>query len=165
MRNKCSAILLIPLFFWNPVHADENLDSAVEEKTMCDPSEQIYFSCPVGEKIISVCAAGNYSPETGYVKYRFGYPGKSEFEYPKNSAPPSDKFLISDSFGGNVSTVILKFRSEKFTYVVFQSAVSGVYVRKDGKTIGSLLCDAGQYSHISPTAMRGIKTVAPNDDD
>lgn len=165
MKINYVFMLMICQFYWNSAYADSHIDPLLEEKTMCQPHEKIYFSCPVDKKIISVCAFGNFSPKTGYIKYRFGRAGKPEFEFPIDSRPPMDRFSISDFYGGNVSTTLLKFKSGKYTYVVFQSAVSGVYVKKNGRTVRSLLCDAGQYGYISPGAKRGVKTVAPDDND
>ena len=135
------------------------------EETMCSAHEEIYFSCPVGKKIISVCASGNISPESGYVQYRFGRPGSPELEFPTKSYPPKDRFSISDFHGGNTNSVHLKFKTGGYTYVVFQSATSGVYVEKNGRVVRNLVCDGGQYRQISPRAKRGIKTVLPDDRD
>jgi hypothetical protein len=132
---------------------------------MCYPHEEIYFSCPVGDKIISVCASENISPKDGFVQYRFGHPGKPELEYPAESYPPMNKFSISNFHGGNISSIHLKFKVGKYTYVVYQSATSGVYVIRNGRTVRNLLCDAGHYRQISPRARRGIENVAPDDND
>jgi hypothetical protein len=164
MKNKYLIIPVIYLFSWTLVYANKNLESPFEE-TMCYSHEEIYFSCPVGEKIVSVCASGNISPKNGYVKYRFGHPGKPEFQFPEKSDPPMNKFSVSDFHGGNISSIHLKFKVGKYTYVVYQSATSGVYVTRNGRTVRNLLCDGGHYRQISPRAMRGIKTVEPDDND
>jgi hypothetical protein len=164
MKGKFSIIVVICIFFWKSVYADSEIAPRAEE-TMCYSHEEIYFSCPVGEKIISVCASGNVSPENGYVQYRFGRPGKPELQFPKESDPPLDRFFITDFYGGNLNSVHLKFKLGNFTYVVYQSATSGVYVVKNGRTVRNLSCDGGQYRQISPRAKRGIKTVAPDEND
>jgi hypothetical protein len=161
MKTKCSIALIICLFSGDLVYA--NNTEPPPEETMCYSHEEIYFSCPVGGKIISVCASGNISPKNGYVQYRFGRPGKPELEFPADSNPPGHRFSISDFYGGNINSVHLKFRSGGYDYVVYQSATSGVYITKNGRTVRNISCDGGQYRQISPRAKRGIRTVAPVD--
>jgi len=163
MKIACLAVISIITIYprFSGAHGS---DHAIEA-TMCYPHEEIYFSCPVGNEIVSVCASGNISPKNGYVQYRFGHPGKPELEFPAESYPPMNKFSISDFHGGNISSIHLKFKVEKYTYVVYQSSTSGVYVIRNGRTVRNLLCDAGHYRQISPRAKRGIETVAPDEND
>lgn len=141
----------------------QNCYAQSEEKDLCAPFEEIYFSCPVGHKVISVCASGNISPENGYVQYRIGRPGRVEFQYPKMPDPPRRNFAISDISGGNLNIVHLKFKSGSYNYVLYQGNVSGVYVKENGKIVANLMCGSGGYKTISPRAMRGIDTVPPVD--
>jgi hypothetical protein len=164
MKNKCLTILAVYLFSWTLVYANQSLDPPIEE-TMCYPHEEIYFSCPIGRKIVSVCAAGNISPKNGYVQYRFGRPGKPELEFPAEPGPPMERFSITDFLGGSVNSTHLKFNSSGYDYVIYQSATIGVYVKKNGRTVVNLSCGDGYYQQISPRAMRGIRTVEPDDND
>ena len=134
-----------------------------EEKTLCAPHEEIYFSCHAGKKIISVCASGNISPNNGYVQYRIGIPGSVELEYPDMPKSPKGHFSLSNISGGNLNIEHLKFNSGKYNYVVYDGDISGVYVRKNGKTLANLQCEAGIYQHFSPKISRGITTVDPMD--
>ncbi|MGX6998920.1 hypothetical protein [Caballeronia sp. KNU42] len=136
-------------------------------KTLCAENEDIYFSCALNDvhKIVSICAAKNTSPDNGYVQYRFGRSEKYELLFPEEFAPPIDRFSISDFYGGSLNSVHLKFKLGNYTYVVYQSATSGVYVVKNGRVVRNLSCDSGQYRQISPKATRGIKTVAPDEND
>lgn len=134
------------------------------EKTLCASFEDIYFSCPVKDRVISVCASGNVSPENGYVQYKIGQPGHVEFQYPGAPVVPKNRFSISDIFGGNLNIVHLKFKSGKYNYVIYQGDVGGVYVKKNGKTVANLTCGAGDYKTIGPGVKRGIETVPPVDD-
>ncbi|MDR6393131.1 hypothetical protein [Paraburkholderia phenoliruptrix] len=129
--------------------------------TLCNAHEEIYFSCHVGEKIVSVCASGNISPKNGYVQYRFGKLGRIELEYPKLPYPPMGFFSISDIDQGNVQTTHLKFKSGRYNYVVYSGFPSGLYVKKDGRIISNLICDSGGYESISPRAFRGIPVKPP----
>jgi hypothetical protein len=160
MKTRYLLIFITSIVFSCNVSAD-----LADEKTMCYAHEEIYFSCPIGRRIVSVCASGNISPKNGYVQYRFGRPGKSEFEFPTEPYSPLNRFSISEFSGGSVNSTHLKFKSGKYTYVIYQSATNGVYVRKNGRVIANLSCDGGIYQVISPRAMRGIKTIAPDDND
>ncbi|CAN0625838.1 protein of unknown function [Burkholderia multivorans] len=62
------------------VHADE--------ATLCQPHEEIYFSCLVGRRIISLCASGNISPSNGCVQYRFGELNHVKLQFPGKLHPP-----------------------------------------------------------------------------
>jgi roadblock/LC7 domain-containing protein len=117
----------------------------------------------VGKKIVSVCASGNISPDQGYVQYRIGLPGKPEMENPAKPYPPKNRFSLSEMDGGSLNSVHLKFNSAGYNYVVYQSATSGVYVKKNGKTIANLTCGDSSYQQISPKARRGIQLVDPED--
>ncbi|MGF6244213.1 hypothetical protein P3T42_005978 [Paraburkholderia sp. GAS38] len=151
------AILILSLLCARAVYAQPT------EETLCEPHEEVYFSCPVKKKIVSVCASGNVSPDNGYVEYRIGNSEHIDFQYPDKPYPPGRHFSISDITGGNLNIVHLKFRSGGYDYVVYQGDVSGVYVKKNGKTVANLTCDAGIYQTLSPRAMRGIKTTPPVD--
>ncbi|MGF6916696.1 hypothetical protein [Paraburkholderia sp. 40] len=133
------------------------------EVTLCYPHEEVYFSCPTNGKIMSVCAAGNISPDNGYVQYRFGKIGHVEIEFPEKPYPPEKWFSISDIQSGNLSFTHLKFSSGRYHYVLYQGFPSGIYVKKDGKIISNHICDVGVYQPISPRAFRGIKTAEPID--
>jgi hypothetical protein len=163
MKIKYPVVFVASIICFSNVRGDSA--PLLPEETMCYPHEEIYFSCPIGRKIVSVCAAGNISPKNGYVQYRFGRPGKPELEFPAEPGPPMDWFSITDFLGGSVNSTHLKFNSSGYDYVIYQSATSGVYVKKNGKTIVNLSCGDGYYQQISPRAMRGIKTVEPDDND
>lgn len=130
-----------------------------DEMTLCDAHEEVYFSCHVGSKVISVCAAGNISPKNGYVQYRFGNLNHVELEYPKLPYPPKRFFSISDIDLGNVRATHLKFKSGTYDYVVYSGFPSGLYIKKSGKMVSNLICESGSYQAISPRAFRGIPTV------
>jgi hypothetical protein len=163
MKIENAKILIASIIFCNNAYADNA--KPLPEETMCYPHEEIYFSCPIGRNIVSVCASGNISPKNGYVQYRFGHPGKPDLQFPKGPYPPENRFSISDFSGGSVNSTHLKFKVGGYLYVVYQSATNGVYVKKNGKTVVNLSCDSGEYQQISPRAMRGIETVAPDDND
>lgn len=148
-------ILLIMASIRASAHADET--------TLCQSFEEVYFSCPIGGKIISLCASGNISPNNGYVQYRFGTPDYIELQFPSNSYSPKNRFLISDISDGNLSFTHIKFKSGEYNYVIYQGSPSGLYIKKNGKLVSNLVCEQGVYQQLSPRAYRGIRTVAPVD--
>ena len=139
------------------------VNAYADEATLCEPHEEVYFSCPIDKKIISLCASGNISPNNGYVQYRFGTADHIELEFPGKPYPPRNRFSISDISEGNLNFTHIKFNSGNYNYVVYQGFLSGVYVKKSGKLVSNLFCEKGIYKRISPRAFRGIKTVAPVD--
>ncbi|VVE19585.1 hypothetical protein [Pandoraea fibrosis] len=59
------------------------------DTSLCHSNERKYFSRVLQgtNKIASVRASGNDSPDTGYVQYRFGTQGDVEFTYPSKPFP------------------------------------------------------------------------------
>lgn len=141
--------------------------ASADEATLCNAHEEVYFSCHVGNKVVSVCASGNISPKNGYVQYRFGNIGGIEFEYPELPVPPEKKFYIIDINAGNVQSTHLKFKSGGYDYVIYSGFPSGVYVKKRGKVVLNRVCDSGIYTSLSSRIFRGVPNVPPasNNDD
>jgi hypothetical protein len=129
------------------------------EKTLCEKSEEIYFSCQIEKKILSICASGNISPKNGYVQYRYGAPGHIELEYPSQPVPPKGKITISDISEGNVSFTHLKFKHQGYAYVVYQGFPTGLYIKKGKRTIFNKICQPGVYQQLEQRAFRGIDTI------
>jgi hypothetical protein len=149
-------ISTLMIFFWTHSHADEN--------TLCLPHEEVYFSCRSSGKTISLCASGNISPDNGYVRYRFGAINNIELEFPKKSLPPRKIFYISEIHEGNISSTHLKFQAGRYDYVLYQGDVSGIYVKRNYKTVSNRMCDLGSVQRLNHRAFRGIQTVAPIDE-
>lgn len=137
------------------------LSARADETTLCQSHEEVYFSCTTGNKVISLCASGNISPDNGYVQYRFGVPGRIELEYPDMPYPPKNRFLISDISGGNISFTHVKFKSGGYDYVIYQGFPSGLYIKKRGRDVLNLTCSEGINQRLSQRAYRGIPTVPP----
>lgn len=135
-----------------------------QEATLCNPREEIYFSCHIGKKVVSVCASGNISPNSGYVQYRFGRLNHIELEYPKLPYPPAKFFSISDINQGNVQSTHFKFRLGGYDYVIYSGFPSGLYVKNAGKIVSNMLCDPGDYESMSPRAFRGIPSKPSQSD-
>lgn len=133
-----------------------------EESTLCHSFEEIYFSCYINNKIVSLCAGGNLSPERGYVQYRYGEIDNIEFQYPKKYIPPRKHIEISDVVIGNIDLTHIKFRSGSYDYVIYQGFPSGLYVKHDGKLVFNHQCDDGIYQQLNQRIFRGLETVAPD---
>jgi len=135
-----------------------------DEITLCQPHEEIYFSCPVGEKIISMCASGNISPNNGYVQYRYGVPDHIELQFPDKPYPPRRLFKIVDIYAGNLNFIHIGFRLGGYDYVIYQGSPSGVYVKKHGNLVSNHMCGEGIYQQINYRVFRGIVTGASIDE-
>ena len=140
------------------------LKARADEVTLCEPHEEVYFSCPAGGRIISLCASGNISPDNGYVQYRFGRPGHVELQFPNGSYPPKNRFLISDISEGNIHFTHVKFKSGGYDYVIYQGFPSGLYIKRHRKLVENLTCEQGIYQQLSQRAYRGIRTTPPVDE-
>lgn len=83
--------LLLSVSFLVVCHA-----GAIAE-TLCSSGEDSYFSCKIKgkEKIVSICGSKDLSKERGYLQYRFGVPGKIEFEYHDKDTRPGFRLTRS----------------------------------------------------------------------
>jgi hypothetical protein len=88
--------------------------------SLCDSAEQTFFSCPIknSSKIVSVCGKGSGSSE-GYLQYRFGLPGKIEFEYPANRSGSTKLFGWDSRAHADVADDWLWFKNGGFVYSIF----------------------------------------------
>ncbi|MCC8403888.1 hypothetical protein LJ655_18675 [Paraburkholderia sp. MMS20-SJTN17] len=159
MRNISSIVMspLAVLLFIVSIGADAYADEA----TLCQLHEEVYFSCQTENKIISLCASGNISPNNGYVQYRFGTLDQIELQYPDRPYPPKNRFLISDVAEGSVSFTHVKFKSGEYNYVIYQGFPSGLYIKRKGKLVSNLTCGDGIYQRLSQRAYRGMRTAPP----
>jgi len=135
-----------------------------QEMTLCSDFEKVYFSCHAERKVISVCAAGNVSPVTGYVRFRFGDDmGNIEMEYPEGIHPPKEYFSVTNINEGNNHATHLRFKSGMYDYVISDSSSSGLYVSEGKKMVLHLTCERGDYSSINRRVFRGIPLVSPDE--
>ncbi|WP_126877439.1 hypothetical protein [Paraburkholderia kururiensis] len=145
-----------------PVGATDYLNST----SLCHRGEIEYFGCKLRDsnKIASVCAADNSSPDHGYVQYRFGTQNNIEYKYPGKLTPPRGKISIvdvsrlPDGLGSH-----LKFSNGSYSYVVSNALVPGeIYVAKNGKLIFNKICEGNIYKPFGSTARRGLEYGASN---
>ncbi len=109
------------------IHAHSAL--AADTPTLCQPDEQVYFSCPVKKsnlgpggagKTVSLCASQTLSAKEGYLQYRFGTPGRIELSYPEQRQGSQQQFLFSSVGSQDVYTT-LRFIRGQYEYLL-QSA-------------------------------------------
>ena len=122
--------------------------------TLCAESETALFSCPVGAKILSLCASSPLTPDSGYVQYRFGSAAKVELEFPGSKVHPRNSLTLFGSGFARGYVAHLNFNVGAYTYVVYDRLVgafqngrpeghdhyAGVIVAKRGKVVSRLPC-------------------------
>lgn len=119
-------------------------------QTLCTPNEQVFFSCPLGKKIVSLCTTA----ET--MSYRFGTPKKIEMTYSSGATAP--KFNRREALGASNSAKIIWFTNNEVKYLLYSPARGGpvLEVEKDEKTLARMECSkgwthtAGDIDQLSP---------------
>ncbi|WP_306716770.1 hypothetical protein [Burkholderia dolosa] len=138
-----------------------NVTSYLGALSLCHQGEVEYFSCKLQDsnKIASVCAADNVSPDHGYVQYRFGTHSNIEYKFPNELVPPRGRISIvdvsrlPDDLGSH-----LKFTSGRYTYVVSNALVPGeIYVAKDGKIVFNKICKGSMYMPFDNAVRHGLE--------
>lgn len=125
-------------------------------ESLCTPSEAIIFSCKIGKKIASVCAAQELSAQKGYLQYRFGRKGAPEIVLPDTVAPsPQGVYGKTLAFAGG-GGAYLRFVSGHYSYIVYtalrrgRGSTAGVAVERDDRPKTSLCCTGFMASEIGP---------------
>ena len=88
--------------------------------SLCERGEKIVFSCAVGKqaKIVSLCSSKELTKDKGYLKYRFGLPGKIELEYPKEQKLAREAFKYTHYFRYQVDYTTISFTLDGHEYMV-----------------------------------------------
>lgn len=140
--------------------ANAQTQSSQDEQTLCDETEEVYFSCPLENgKTVSVCAKDNTAPNRGYVQYRYGIKG-DVFVFPHQNVPPAKSVKITDVSEGSIRGLHLKFSKGPYTYVVSSVSPGEVYVSKDGKIIFDKACQASRYKRFSNKIFDGVNEAS-----
>lgn len=127
--------------------------------TLCTPEEDVYFSCSVGEKTLSLCARGNTDPDSGYVQYRYGSLVKPDMVFPESRVPPRGRLTYRIINEGSVQRDVVTFERGKYKYVVYSDYSSGVYVLADGEMVLQKTCEPGLRKHF----VRKVRLGLPNE--
>ena len=151
--------------------------SASRQASFCTSQEFIVFACPVGSKLVSVCASRDLNARSGYMQYRFGKPGEPlEMTLPEGFVHPS-RATTGESVpfsGGGGSW--LRFRNGPVSYVMYTgigrwgpggrtAEKQGVVVEKGGKRIASLKCSGKLVSELGPELFQKAGITTRKDED
>jgi hypothetical protein len=115
----------------------------------CAADEDTLFSCPSAGKRIVVCASKGWSPQSGYVQYRFGTRSHAELAVPGTSAtPPAQAIAVGQGPLSGGGFAYVRFANGSYEYFVYSAisgrwgTKSGVAVEKDGARVAVRRCDA-----------------------
>lgn len=127
----CGCIVSSPL-----VHAEDSL---------CESGEEVLFSCLTSKRMASICASSNLSKSSGYIKYRYGSPGRVEFEFPKGSEHPSQVFKFESIYFAHGVVAVLDFTNGAYAYTVAHESdrahdERAIVVARNGKQVSKLMC-------------------------
>ena len=88
--------------------------------SLCQRDEKIVFSCAVGKqaKLVSLCSSKELTKDKGYLRYRFGLPGKIELEYPKEQKLAREAFKYTHYFRYQVDYTTISFKLDGHEYMV-----------------------------------------------
>ncbi|MDR2668612.1 MAG: hypothetical protein LBC14_01505 [Desulfovibrio sp.] len=138
--------------FLLPVFLMCSFSAAFAAETLCTDGELLIFTCRTPKKTASVCASPQFGPDTGYLQYRFGEPGKIELTLPSVKAPPAKSAQSGTWFFSGGGGAYLRFTGEDSTdYFVYTAIgkwgkngtttdVAGISVQKDGKAFLNIKC-------------------------
>ena len=111
--KSCTCLYVIFTFF--------SAVSVFGAESHCAPDEQVIFSCGIRDssKVLSLCASRQLTKEEGYIQYRFGAVGKSEFGFPPSREGSRVRFSYSHYFRAQADRTEVRFRNGKYEYSVF----------------------------------------------
>ncbi|MDT4814599.1 hypothetical protein FQZ97_476060 [compost metagenome] len=166
MKSCINVIFLLIIFPGLRAWADDRYVDTSE--TMCDVGEVIYISCSLESNsttkkyvgpVVSICAKGNFSPVSGYVRYRSGTPGKSVLmEFPEQNVAPKGIFRIYRSSNPKGAGRALRFQKNEYIFSFERSGVSGYkfVVWKQGNKVSDGQCDEPGRNYLVDDAYIGI---------
>lgn len=96
----------------------------LQPESLCEREEKIVFSCALAKpakpgKVVSLCSSKEFTKDRGYLRYRFGLPGKIELEYPKDGERPHEAFKYSHYFRSLVDETEISFSLNGYEYAIF----------------------------------------------
>ena len=121
----------------------------------CTASEDTLFTCRMGSKTLSFCAAkASDTVAPAWIQYRFGRVGAVELVYPAEKASPVGHFRYSTERGGRWVAAVVQFSSNDFSYVlnaygnsnIPESNASLLVVRPNGARKVLQCADPGLYA-------------------
>lgn len=109
--------------------------------SLCVAGEQALFACPIGKKLVSVCASKDLDESKGSMQYRFGTPEKLELVHPEVPAHPSKHFKFQRTYSRVEAAEILElaFQRGNVSYAVFTESIKGKNAAGINVTVGGKL--------------------------
>jgi hypothetical protein len=123
--------------------------------SLCANDEDALFSCPIGSKVLSVCASRDLSASSGYVQYRFGNKDRPELIFPQARVHPAKYFAYGELSYSSGGGFYLRFNNAGSFYTVYSAEArsysggadtikawesAGVVVEGEGKVRSHLKC-------------------------
>jgi hypothetical protein len=107
--------------------------------SLCEASERVLFTCPVGKKLLSVCASQDLDASKGVMQYRFGTSEKNEMLHPEVAAHPKQHFKFNRVYSSVEQAEILEleFKRGNVGYSVFKEWIKGKEAAGVNVTVGS----------------------------
>ncbi|HSW17536.1 MAG TPA: hypothetical protein VLJ86_09940 [Ramlibacter sp.] len=92
--------------------------------SLCKAAETTIFNCSVSgsTKFVSLCGSKDVTRDAGYIKYRFGRPGKIELEYPSGTKDTQQKFRYAHYWRSEVDRTEVTFDVNQHSYTLFDSS-------------------------------------------
>lgn len=118
------------------------LSSYCSAQTLCSLTEQVFFSCPLGKKMASLCTTADS------MSYRFGTPQKIEMTY--SGGAVEQKFSRDETVGASNSAKIISFTNHDVAYLLYSPVRGGpvLEVKNNGKTLALMACKNGWTSTV-----------------
>jgi hypothetical protein len=136
--------------------------------TLCTGAEKTVFGCAIADgRIVSVCTSPDFSPETGWIEYRFGRPERVELAYPPTREKTQQAFEYTRYTRPLFTELTLQFTNGGYLYRLQTAsgdddgtpiASAILDVRKDGRTVSSLRCQPEWTDHLMSLEDR-VETV------
>lgn len=112
-------------------HNKSHEAAPLQANSLCARTEQVIFSCRVKQsakrsqksplKIASLCASTDLDKESGYLQYRFGLPGKIEFEFPRLRTGTQQMFQYTHYMRFQVDLTEINFQIDGYQYQIFDA--------------------------------------------
>lgn len=145
---------------------------AANVTSLCGAGERIIFTCGIqsSPRMVSLCRVEGATRDGGYVRYRFGRPGRSELEFSSGSAGTQRKLRYAHYSRLQVTRTEVSFDVNQHTYTVFDSSegdgdgferLRGISIVLPDKSRHVLLCGktaAGSLSEIEHFATCDAKS-------
>ena len=126
----CTVVLLVCLLLVGPAFAQTSL---------CEPDEQMVWSCERKGKTYALCASKGADASAGYMQYRVGNVGAIEFSYPEALKHPKGVFRFSLLAKG----ASLAFENAGYEYTIYEPLMgrTTINVRKNDRDLSTFECE------------------------